>query len=314
MSDSASVPGPQATTEGSLLARGVALLSPVFAIAAGWLAGAVARIVPGAHLEPAQVTAFMLAASATALSAAWKWVQGWQQHELLVAQGKVSPIKAAPLVDATVSTPAPASIRPDLKETLMSTLPASPGDVLAVWTGDGVVEDVIRLGELLQGKPAVANHVVVITHLDQLGRWIGIQGQPGGVGVVDCTPYLSDSRTRSNHDQPKPDDHGQLATFLASAAKSLGIGYDWAGIAEDAAAALHVEDLSAQIDHLWRWRSGNNLLPGHVVCSSLAAILYDIPSVGWVHPDLGTERMCEPADWWRWSDTRAWDAAGPSAQ
>jgi len=188
----------------------------------------------------------------------------------------------------------------------MTTLPAAPGDILAVWTGQGLAEDLIRTGELMQGKPAIANHVVVITHRDKAGRWMGIQGQPGGVGPADCTPFLSDSRTRSNHYEPKPDDRGQLKAMLASAAKSLGIAYDWVGIAEDTFAALHAEDLSALIDPLWRWPSQHNLLPGHVVCSSLAAMLYDLPSVGWAHPDLGNERQCEPADWWQWSQDRTW--------
>ena len=192
----------------------------------------------------------------------------------------------------------------------MTTLPAAPGDILAVWTGQGLVQDIIRAGAALEGKPAVANHVVVITHQDRLGRWMGIQGQPGGVGLADCTPYLSDPRTMSNHDEPRPDDHGQLAAFLASAAKSLGIGYDWVGIAEDTLDALHATDLSKLIDPLWRWPADHDLLPGHVVCSSLAAMLYDLPSVGWAHPDLGHERVCEPADWWRWSQVRAWTGVG----
>jgi len=192
----------------------------------------------------------------------------------------------------------------------MATLPAAAGDVLAIWSSDSLGADLIRFGELLQGKPAIANHVVIITHQDQVGRWMGIQGQPGGVGPVDCTPFLSDDRTRSNHDEPKLDDRGQLATFLASAAKSLGIAYDWVGIAEDALDALQVADLSAAIDPLWRWPANHNLLPGHVVCSSLAAMLYDLPSVGWAHPDLGAERRCEPADWWQWSQDRAWLVPG----
>jgi hypothetical protein len=191
----------------------------------------------------------------------------------------------------------------------MTNLPAAPGDVLAVWTGQGVAQDLIRVGEALQGKPAVANHVILITHQDRVGRWMGIQGQPGGVGPVDCTPFLHDPRTESNHAEPKPNDRGQLATLLASAAKSLGLAYDWVGIAQDTLDALHLEDLSAVIDPLWRWPSNHNLLPGHVVCSSLAAMLYDLPAVGWAHPDLGAERVCEPADWWRWSMARAWAGA-----
>jgi hypothetical protein len=193
-------------------------------------------------------------------------------------------------------------------------IPAAPGDVLAVWTGNGLVQDLIRVGEALQGKPAVANHVIIITHQDRAGRWIGIQGQPGGVGPADCTPFLNDTRTMSNHDEPKPDDRGQLGCLLASAARSLGIGYDWVGIAEDTLDALHAQDLSALIDPLWRWPSRHNLLPGHVVCSSLAAMLYDLPAVGWPHPDLGSERACEPADWWQWSAARAWArSATPAA-
>ena len=188
----------------------------------------------------------------------------------------------------------------------MTTLAAAPGDVLAVWTSASLESDLIRVGEALRGLPAVANHVAIITHQDQKGRWIGIQGQPGGVGLVDCTNWLSDGRTRSNHDQPKQDDHDQLTLLLGSCAKSLGIQYDWVGIAEDTLDALHATDLSKLIDPLWRWPADHNLLPGHVVCSSLAAMLYDLPSVGWPHPDLGDERQCQPADWWRWSEARSW--------
>jgi hypothetical protein len=42
----------------------------------------------------------------------------------------------------------------------------------------GAPSYLIRVAEALDGKPAVANHVVVITHQDQVGRWTGIQGQP----------------------------------------------------------------------------------------------------------------------------------------
>lgn len=187
------------------------------------------------------------------------------------------------------------------------TIPAGPGDVLAVWTGNSMADNMIRAGEALMGRPAVSNHVVIITHQDKQGRWIGIQGQPGGVGLADCTPFLNDTRTRSNHLQPRI--AATLPVFLASAAKTIGIGYDWAGIAEDGLDALHAPDLSAAIDRLWRWPSDHNLLPGHVVCSSLAAMLYDLKAVGWAHPDMGRERVCEPADWWDWSDRELWKAA-----
>lgn len=182
---------------------------------------------------------------------------------------------------------------------------AAPGDVLAVWTGDGFVDRVIRLGSLLQGKPAIANHVIIVTHQDTLGRWMGIEGRPGGVGPVDCTPYLADARTRSNHTQPRSGTAGQVDSFLASCALSLGLAYDWVGIAEDALDALHLEDMSEDIDPIWRSNPG--LLPGHVVCSSLAAFLYDLPAIGWDHPGLlKKDRTCTPADWWYWSDLESW--------
>jgi hypothetical protein len=195
----------------------------------------------------------------------------------------------------------------------MTALPAAPGVVLAVWESGGLAMDVVRAGEALAGEEAVAGHVIVVTHADALGRWIGIQGQPGGVGLADCTPHLADSRTRGNYAQvselnSRPGFGAQLATFLGSCAKSLGLPYDWAGIAEDTLAALRLSDLSAILDPLWRWPARHDLLPGHVVCSSLAAMLYDLPAVGWAHPDLSHERTCMPSDWWQWSDQALWKA------
>jgi hypothetical protein len=188
----------------------------------------------------------------------------------------------------------------------MPILDAGPGDVLAVCTARSLASEIIDVGEMLQGKPGVANHVVIVTHQDQAGRWMGIAGQPGGVALCDCTPCLSDRRTRTNHAQPRPDDHGQLTVFLASCAQSLGIAYDWVAIAEDALTALGVRNLAREIDPLWRWPTGHGLLPGHVVCASLAAALYGLPEVGWAHPSLGAERTCEPADWWDWADGLLW--------
>lgn len=188
----------------------------------------------------------------------------------------------------------------------MTALPAAPGDILAVATGDNWASRLIRFGGLLAGKPAPVNHVIGITHQDKQGRWIGLQGQPGGVGLVDATPYLSDPRTRSNHAQPKPDHDGQLDYLLASAAQTIGVQYDWMGIAEDTALALHAVSLAAEINKLYSWPSGHGKLPGDVVCSSMWAALYGLDSVHWAHPDTGTERTCTPADWWTWGDQEQW--------
>ncbi|MUN35445.1 hypothetical protein [Actinomadura litoris] len=82
-------------TEASWLGRLVALFTPVFSVAAGWFAGLIAEIVPGAELDQTQLTTFMVAAMTAALATAWKWLQGWQQHERLVAEGKAVPVKSA---------------------------------------------------------------------------------------------------------------------------------------------------------------------------------------------------------------------------
>ena len=34
----------------------------------------------------------MVTASTATLTAAWKWLEGWQQHEQNVAEGKVAPL------------------------------------------------------------------------------------------------------------------------------------------------------------------------------------------------------------------------------
>ncbi len=191
----------------------------------------------------------------------------------------------------------------------MQPLPAAPGDVLAVSAGPWLIREAIELAERLRGLPRPddrVDHVIIVTHQDIMGRWMGIQGQPGGVGPVDCTPYLSARVTASNHDQPKaPAGSKEMGTFLASCAKTLGISYDWVGIAEDGLDALHLHDLTPVINLMWRWPGNGKLLPGHVVCSSLAARLYEL--IGWAHPDLGDERQCEPADWYEWSRNRRWE-------
>jgi len=187
----------------------------------------------------------------------------------------------------------------------MTALAAAPGDVLAV-SGSGTGGWLVRVGQAMTGKATLAGHVVGITHQDALGRWIGIQGQPGGVGLVDCTPYLSDSRTRSNHGQPRPGGLVTMTAYLAECAAALGLHYDWVGIAADVAFGIGDPRLAADIDRLYQWPAGHGRLPGDVVCSSLFAAAYDLTAVGWAHPDLGTERMCEPGDWWLWNDEQRW--------
>ncbi len=186
-------------------------------------------------------------------------------------------------------------------------MPAAPGDVLAVWTGRGITQDAIRIADVLEGKPAVANHVIGITHKDKAGRWIGLEGRPGGFGLADVTSYLSDPRTRSNHDQPKTPK--QVKFLLAGAAKLTGTPYDWVGIAEDDVRAIDLGGLEPVLDQLWRWPAQpSGLLPGHVVCSSAWAWLYALPAVSLAHPKV-PERVCTPGDWWLFNNDQAWRQA-----
>jgi len=96
-----------APTEASMIGRLVAIFTPVFAIAAGWFAGLIAQAVPGAHLDQNQIVAFMTAAAVSVISAGWKWLQGWQQHEALVAQGADVPVKPGPSVAAAAAAASP---------------------------------------------------------------------------------------------------------------------------------------------------------------------------------------------------------------
>jgi hypothetical protein len=83
-------------TETSVIGRVVVVLTPFFVIAAGWIAGLVARRVPGANLDQAQIVTFMTATATSVLAVAWKWLRGWQQHELLVAEGRARAPGMAP--------------------------------------------------------------------------------------------------------------------------------------------------------------------------------------------------------------------------
>ena len=95
-------------TEASLIGRFVAILTPLFAVFAGWIAGVVAQWVPGANLDQNQIVAFMTAAAASVIAAGWKWLHGWQQHEALVANGLDVPVKAGPPLHTAPAAPATA--------------------------------------------------------------------------------------------------------------------------------------------------------------------------------------------------------------
>jgi hypothetical protein len=92
-------------SEGAVINRVVLLAAPFITVAAAWVAAVIARHVPGVKLDQTQIVAFMIAIVAVCLAAAWKWLQGWQQHELLVAQKLAAPVKAVVSTTVVQTTP-----------------------------------------------------------------------------------------------------------------------------------------------------------------------------------------------------------------
>ena len=165
-----------------------------------------------------------------------------------------------------------------------------PGDVLVI-TGTCDVSKLIELGGVLAGEPA-ASHVAVFHHTG----WV-IEGRPGGVGWQDTTGYLNDRRTITNVVQPKNANQRQQVCDLA--VKLLGTRYDWVGgIAEDALNALHLPELWASKD------PATGLVPGAVVCSSLAAWVYDHCGLAAPHPT--DWQHVTPSDWSLFLKEQGW--------
>lgn len=165
-----------------------------------------------------------------------------------------------------------------------------PGDILAV-RSPGTAGRLIRFGAAMRelvtnsAEPNLDNHIAVVHHTDKAGTLWCLEGRPGGVGWRDSSDYLKSPWTVSNVGQPKT--AAQRKTVCDGAEAMIGTEYDWVGIAADAASAL---DLGA----LFHPRFGQ--VPGHVVCSSLAAWLYG--KAGLDKP--AGDREVSPADWTGW--------------
>jgi hypothetical protein len=168
-----------------------------------------------------------------------------------------------------------------------------PGDIVVVRTPGGFPTPQwwIRLGAALQDKPNLDNHVAMMHHYDSQGVPWGFEGKPGGVGQVDMRSYIASGYTVNNCGQPGRTDADRAKA--ADLMKSMeGTKYDWQAIGGDGLMDLHV--------HLWNDVTGfnPNLKPGEVVCSSFGAYVYEV--LKWAHPDMNTERVCQPADWESW--------------
>lgn len=171
---------------------------------------------------------------------------------------------------------------------------AKPGDILAV-RSSGFAGKMIRLGAALRDTPNLDNHIAVVHHLDGNGTLWCLEGRPGGVGWRDAKAYMASRWTLSNADQPKTEAQRQAVCKTAEA--MIGTAYDWAAIAEDAGQALGLK-------RIWAEKAGGQV-PGHVVCSSLAAYAYD--RNGLAAPLPMDFRHVTPADWDQWILMRGWE-------
>lgn len=169
------------------------------------------------------------------------------------------------------------------------------GDVLAVRT-TGWAAWFIRLGARLHHLPDGDNHVVIAHHRDDKGVWWGVEGRPGGVGWADLRPYLSSPYTVSNADQPRTS--AQRQAVADATVQMLGDAYDWGGIAADACRDL---GLPALFCSDWNGKG----VPGHVVCSSLAAYVHTRVGLARPHSREGG-RFVQPADWVAFDLGREW--------
>lgn len=161
----------------------------------------------------------------------------------------------------------------------------SQGLIMCVRT-NGLSGGLIRFGASLIDEDDLVNHVAVLDHQDDTGRWWAIEGRPGGVGWQDATPYIESSYTISNEREVLTD--AQRLEICKAMVGLLGTPYDWRAIGEDALRDLHLPDLWAE-----KWKGA--VAPAHVVCSSVVA---------WVRRKLGRPypidvdiAHVQPADW-----------------
>ncbi len=168
-----------------------------------------------------------------------------------------------------------------------------PGDLLTT-RSNTLPGQLIRFGAAMLGRPNLDNHVAIVHHVDRHGTIWCLEGRPGGVGWRDARDYLNSPCTLNNAGQPKTD--VQRKAIGQGAVDLIGTPYDWDAIAGD---ALHV--FGIPLAEAWQLTDGQ--VPGHVVCSSLAAYLY--AKAGLEHPP--GDRLVSPGDWDQLIITNSWN-------
>jgi hypothetical protein len=72
------------------LNRVVALLTPLFAAAAGWVATWLAENVPGVSIDQGALEEIFIAGALIALAPAAQWLHGWQKYEARRAEAQTA--------------------------------------------------------------------------------------------------------------------------------------------------------------------------------------------------------------------------------
>ncbi len=161
-----------------------------------------------------------------------------------------------------------------------------PSDLLLIRSG-GWAASAIRLGEMMMGTADLSNHIAVVHHRDQSGKfWWLLEARPGGVGWADSRKYEKTRFLLNNCGQPRTDAQRQKISIEAE--HLIGTSYDWAAIADDTLRAFHMPELWARVS------ATKGVVPAAVVCSSYAAFLYEY--AGCAVPRRVSEDTT-PGDW-----------------
>lgn len=166
----------------------------------------------------------------------------------------------------------------------MIAVTVQPGDVLLT-RSPGIWTRLIRLGAALRDEPNLDSHVAIAHHVDASGTLWCLEGRPGGAGWRDASAYLASPWTVTNSAQAKSTQQRDAVCKTAEA--MTGTQYAWSAIIEDAGLAFGLKDIWA--------KKADGQVPGHIVCSSLAAYAYD--RAGLAAPEPSDFRHVTPGDW-----------------
>jgi hypothetical protein len=169
-----------------------------------------------------------------------------------------------------------------------------PGTVIVTATKDRWAKW-LRLRSRIMGRPALHNHVALVSHRDETGRWRGLEGRPSGFGWCNLDKYLEHPDSISNATQPLSD--GQRQFIVEQAQQMVGMPYDWRAILCFALTTVGLPFLAEE------WPEDG--VPSQNVCSSSVDMLYEAvgaPNPGGFRKTRGTD----PDDWTDFILSRAW--------